>query len=156
LLVYIGNLAGSFGFAALVTWTSAIRPEFRQVLTSLGVNAISHPPMTVFWSGVVAGWLLALVAWLVTASHWTTGQAIMTWALTFVLGLGHFAHCVASSGEIMSAVVSGAVGLSAYGSWLAAATLGNILGGVVMVSLLNYGQVETGRRAVGTGLRKAS
>jgi formate/nitrite transporter FocA (FNT family) len=112
--------------------------------------------MTVFWSGVVAGWLLALVAWLVTASHWTTGQAIMTWALTFVLGLGHFAHCVASSGEIMSAVVSGAVKLSAYGSWLGAATLGNILGGVVMVSLLNYGQVETGRRAVGTGLRKAS
>jgi len=155
-LVYAGNLIGSLGFAMLLTRTSAIRPEFRDVLISLGVSAVNHPPLTVFWSGVIAGWLLALVAWLVTASHWTTGQAVVTWALTFVLGLGHFAHCVASSGEIMSAVVSGGVGMSTYGSWLGTATLGNIVGGVVMVSLLNYGQVETGRRTARANLRKAS
>jgi formate/nitrite transporter FocA (FNT family) len=154
-LVYAGNLVGSLGFAALAVWTTALRPAVRDALISLGVNSVSHPARTVFWSAVVAGWLLALVAWLVTASHWTTGQALVTWTLTFVLGLGHFAHCVASSGEIMSAVVSGAVGLSTYGSWLVAATLGNIVGGVVMVSLLNYGQVETGRRAA-RHLRKAS
>jgi hypothetical protein len=60
----------------------------------MGAGAIDHPFATVFWSGVVAGWLLALIAWLVTASHWTTGQALITWAMTFILGLGKFAHCV--------------------------------------------------------------
>ena len=59
-LVYVGNLAGSLGFALLATRTSALRPEFRDVLISLGVNAVSHPPLTVFWSGVVAGWLLGV------------------------------------------------------------------------------------------------
>lgn len=156
LLVYAGNLLGSLGFAVLMVNTTALRSDFRDVLISLGVSSVNHSAWTVLWSGVVAGWLLALVAWLVTASHWTTGQAVVTWALTFVLGLGHFAHCVASSGEIMSAVVGGAVELPAYGSWLLAATMGNIVGGVVMVSLLNYGQVETGRGAPGKGLRKAS
>ncbi len=92
----------------------------------------------------MGGWLLALVAWLVTASHWTTGQVVMTWAMTFVMGLGRFAHCVANSGEILSAVLLGKVGMNDYSSWLAAATLGNIAGGVVMVSLLNYGQVKLG------------
>jgi hypothetical protein len=106
------------------------------------VAAIVYP---IGFVSVIIG-LLALVAWLVTASHWTTDQAVVTWALTFVLGLGHFAHCVASSGEIMPAVVSGGVGMSTYGSWL----------GAVMVSLLNYGQVETGRRTARANLRKAS
>jgi formate/nitrite transporter FocA (FNT family) len=64
--------------------------------------------------------------------------------MTFILGLGSFAHCVANSGEILSSAISGAISFGSYGSWLVAATLGNIAGGVVMVSLLNYGQVHIG------------
>ena len=33
-------------------------------------------------SGVIGGWLIALVAWMVTASHWTIGQVVMIWLLT--------------------------------------------------------------------------
>ena len=105
----------------------------------------------------MAGWLLALVAWLITASHWTTGQALMTWTMTFVLGLGKFAHCVANSGEILSSLLAGRVGFDTYGYWLTAATLGNIAGGVVMVSLLNYGQVKLGESSSPESeLRRAS
>ena len=64
--------------------------------------------------------------------------------MTFILGLGEFAHCVANSGEILSALLAGNIEFADYGSWLVAATLGNIAGGVVMVSLLNYGQVKLG------------
>jgi formate/nitrite transporter FocA (FNT family) len=142
LFVYAGNWVGSLLFAALATRTSSVRPLLRDVLIGLGINAVDQPFWTVFWSGVVGGWLLALVAWLVSGSHWTTGQAVMTWSLTFVLGLGHFAHCVANSGEILSAVLSGFTPIGDYASWLVAATLGNIAGGVVIVSLINYGQVQ--------------
>jgi len=86
---------------------------------------------------VVGGWLIALVAWIVTASRWTIGQVVMVWLLTFLVGVGRFAHCIATSGEILSAVVA-----RAYAHWLVPATLGNIAGGVVIVSLLNYGQVR--------------
>jgi formate-nitrite transporter family protein len=124
----------------------------------LGADAVDYPFGTVFWSAVVGGWLLALVAWLVTGSHWTTGQAAVTWTMTFILGLGNFAHCVANSGEILSSTLSGSVPLATYGSWLAAATLGNIAGGIVMVSLLNYGQVRLGAEApaADSDLRRAS
>jgi formate/nitrite transporter FocA (FNT family) len=44
-----------------------------------------------------------------------------------------------------------------YGYWLAAATLGNIAGGIVMVSLLNYGQVKLGESSSPeSDLRRAS
>jgi formate/nitrite transporter FocA (FNT family) len=78
----------------------------------------------------------------VTASHWTIGQLAMIWLLTFVVGVGHFSHCIATSGEILSAVVAGVLTAGTYLHWLLFATLGNILGGVVMVSVLNYGQVR--------------
>jgi len=143
-VVYAGNWLGSLVFALLVVKTPALYDGARDSLVELGVHAIAHPFASVFWSGVVAGWLLALVAWLVTGSHWTTGQALVTWAMTFVLGLGKFAHCVANSGEILSSLLAGRIAFADYGFWLAAATLGNIAGGVVMVSLLNYGQVKSG------------
>jgi formate/nitrite transporter FocA (FNT family) len=157
-VVYLGNWIGSLLFAGLIVKTSALQDGARTTLIDLGVKAVDHPFWTVFWTGVVAGWLLALVAWLVTGSHWTTGQAVMTWAMTFVLGLGKFAHCVANSGEILSAVLAGNVAPANYASWLAAATIGNIVGGVVMVSLLNYGQVTLGQPEanVRPGFRRAS
>lgn len=157
-VVYAGNWIGSIVFAALAVHTSALNPGARDTLIELGAAAAGHPFGNVFWSAVVAGWLLALVAWLVTGSHWTTGQALVTWTMTLILGLGKFAHCVANSGEILSAVLAGTVTPSDYASWLAAATLGNIAGGVVMVSLLNYGQVKVGERATDEGgeLRRAS
>jgi formate/nitrite transporter FocA (FNT family) len=91
---------------------------------------------------VIGGWLIALVAWVVTASQWTIGQLAMVWILTFVVGVGKFSHCVVTSGEIISAILIGPVTVGAYLQWLLLATTGNIVGGVVIVSVLNYGQVR--------------
>jgi formate/nitrite transporter FocA (FNT family) len=98
----------------------------------------------IFWTGVIGGWMIALVAWMVTASHWTIGQIVVIWLLTFIVGLGHFAHCIAATGEILSAVFAGSLPFSAYVRWIIPATLGNATGGVFIVSLLNWGQVTAG------------
>jgi len=91
---------------------------------------------------VIVGWLIALVAWVVTASQWTIGQLAMVWFLTFVVGVGKFSHCVVTGGEIISAVLAGDATLGQYLQWLVLATSGNIVGEVVIVSVLNYGQVR--------------
>ncbi|MCU1587846.1 MAG: Formate/nitrite family of transporter, partial [Frankiales bacterium] len=62
--------------------------------------------------------------------------------LTFFLGAGHFAHSIAGSGEVLAAVLGGPLALTSYLTWLAGAVLGNVVGGVVIVALLNYGQVH--------------
>jgi formate/nitrite transporter FocA (FNT family) len=141
-VVFFSNVAGAVAFAALAIRTGALKTEIATALVDLGKQAVSQPAAQVFWSGVLGGWLIALVAWMVSASHWTIGQLAMTWLLTFVVGVARLAHCIATSGEILSAVVHGDVAVGAYAYWLLLATLGNIAGGVVIVSLLNYGQVK--------------
>lgn len=141
-VVFVCNILGAVCFAALAIRTQALRPEISHALVRLGQNSAPGSFSHLFWSGVVGGWLIALVAWMVTASHWTIGQVVMIWLLTFILGVGQFAHCVVSSCEILAAVMAGAVSVGAYFHWLLAATLGNIVGGVGIVSVLNYGQVR--------------
>ncbi len=145
-VVFGSNVVGALLFALLVTRTGALRPEYVEVLTSLGRQAASPTTAQVFWSAVIGGWLIALVAWMVTASHYTIGQIAVIWLLAYVVGAGHFAHCIATSGEIWAAVVKGALPVGEYFRWLAPATLGNVVGGVTIVSLLNFGQVVAGEQ----------
>jgi len=144
--VFVSNVIGALIFAALATRTPALMPAYREELIKLGLAAVGSSLGFVFWSGVIGGWIIALVAWMVSASHWTIGQIAIVWMLTFVVGIGHFAHCIATSGEILAAVVSGFAPTLTYLRWLAIATMGNIVGGVMIVSLLNYGQVKAGEQ----------
>jgi formate/nitrite transporter FocA (FNT family) len=108
----------------------------------LGTQAANPAMRHIFWSGVVGGWIIAMVAWLVSGSHSITGSVAVIWALAFIVGAGHFAHCIATSGEVLAAVLSHGVSVSGYFRWLAAAAAGNIVGGVMLVTLLEYGQVK--------------
>lgn len=143
-VVFFCNILGAIAFAALVIETDALTPEIHSVLVQLGAAAAHGSNSHVFWSGVIGGWLIALVAWLVTASHWTIGQIAVIWLLAFVVGVGHFSHCIANTAEIMSAVFAGGVPFNRYLAWLGLATAGNIFGGVSMVTMLNFGQVKVG------------
>ncbi len=149
--VFAANIVGALLFAALTIKTSALTPDVRAALASLGRQTVDGGFGHIFWSGVLGGWIIALMAWLVSAARFTLGQIALTYALTFVVGAAHLAHCIAGSGEALSGVLAGSVGAAQYVSWLAAATLGNTAGGVLMVSLLNYGQVAGSGRNSGDG-----
>lgn len=141
-IVLPSNVAGAFLFALLAARTRALQPDTLHALVPLGTQAASPSMRHIFWSGVVGGWMIAMVAWLVSGSHSITGSVAVIWALTFIVGAGHFAHCIATSGEILVAVLGHGVSLAGYGRWLLAATSGNIAGGVLLVTLLEYGQVK--------------
>ncbi len=143
-VVFASNVAGAVFVGWLLMKTGALPPNFADALAGLGVHAAEGHFTLIFAKGVIGGWLIALVAWMVTASHWTIGQIVVTWFLTFIVGAGHFSHCIASSGEIFAAVMSGHLHYFDYFRWLLPATLGNITGGVAIVTLLNYGQVRLG------------
>jgi formate/nitrite transporter FocA (FNT family) len=115
-------------------------PDTRHALMELGLQAANRSPSAIFWSAVTAGWIIATAAWLVSGSHSITGSVMILWILTYVVGLGNFAHCIATSGEILSAVVGGQLGTGSYFHWLWIAVAGNVCGGVFMVTLLEYGQ----------------
>jgi formate/nitrite transporter FocA (FNT family) len=136
------NVCGALAFAALAGMTHAMPADVVKAIAQLGMNAAHDPTATVFWSGVVGGWIIATAAWLVSGSHSITGSVMVIWMLTFVVGLGNFAHCIATSGEILTAVLTHQLPWAAYPHWFGPAVGGNICGGVGMVTLLEYGQAR--------------
>jgi formate/nitrite transporter FocA (FNT family) len=143
-IVLPSNVLGALAFAAIAGLTGALHPNVVHALSQLGLEALHRPVETIFWSGVMGGWIIATVAWLVSGSHSITGSVMIIWMLAFVVGLGNFAHCIAASGEILTAVLVGQASLTSFLHWLWLAVAGNICGGVGMVTLLEYGQVVYG------------
>jgi formate-nitrite transporter family protein len=141
-VVFSANVAGALLFAIVCARTRALEPQALAAMAHFGVSAASLPAKHIFWSGVIGGWIIAMVAWLVSGSHSITGAVALIWSLTFIVGLGHFAHCIATSGEILAAVLSHQLPWLAYFAWLLPATCGNIAGGVILVTLLEYGQAK--------------
>lgn len=141
-IVFPANVGGAFLFALLAARTKALQPEILHTLAQLGSSAAEPSLRHIFWSAVVGGWIIAMVAWLVSGSHSITGSMAVIWTLTFLVGLGHFAHCIATSGEILVAVLTHTVAVGSFFRWLLMASLGNITGGVLLVTLLEYGQVK--------------
>ena len=138
------NVLGALAFAALATLTSAVSPHVVQALAQLGLESIHREPSAIFWSGVMGGWIIATAAWLVSGSHSITGSVMIIWMLTFVVGLGSFAHCIAGSGEVFAAILSHQAPWRSFPAWFFPAVAGNICGGVGMVTLLEYGHVFVG------------
>jgi formate/nitrite transporter FocA (FNT family) len=139
-IVLVFNCLGTLAFAALAVRTDALQPRYVDSLAAIGVEIANHSLSGIFWSAIIGGWIIALVAWLVSGSHSISGSMLLIWLLAFVVGLGHFAHCIASSGEVLSAVLHHQLPAMSYFRWLWPAVLGNIVGGVGLVTLLEYGQ----------------
>ncbi|MBV8988613.1 MAG: formate/nitrite transporter family protein [Solirubrobacterales bacterium] len=141
-IVLAANLVGVCVFALLVVYSGAIPATVVNELVSTGKEATRGEWSAFFWSAIFGGWLLALVAWLVQATPAVIGQIVLIWSLAFVIGVAGFDHCVSTTAEVLCSVFKGHVEAGHFFSWLAAVVLGNIAGGVLIVAVLNYGQVR--------------
>lgn len=144
-VVLPANVLGAFAFGCLASYTSAFDPATVEKIRQLGSAALAHPSTQIFWSGVIGGWIIALAAWLVSGSHSITGSVMVIWMLTFLVGLGNFAHSVATTCEVFVTVMLNQAPWSEFPRWFGPAVAGNICGGVILVTILEYGQVMHGK-----------
>ena len=75
-IVFACNLVGALLFALLAVKSAALSPDILSQMVRLGTEAVDGSSGHFFWSAVVGGWVIALVAWVVTASHWTSGHGV--------------------------------------------------------------------------------
>lgn len=140
-VVAVSNLVGALAIATLMATTTATPAKIDEQMAMLGVETVDQPGLTIFFTAVVGGWIIALMTWMVTAANNTSAQVMIIFAMTFVVGAGHFTHSIAGAAESFVAVMRGEVPVSLVLGWLGLALAGNTVGGVVMVALFNYGQV---------------
>ncbi len=148
IIVYFSNLLGAGLFSLLLVLTGpslgVIDPEsLRDAARSL----VEHPFQVIFLSGLMAGWLMGLLSWLVTAGKETIAQIFLVWLVTSSIGIGKLHHCIVGSIEILPAVYLNLdFVLWDFVRTIFWTTLGNIAGGVVFVAVLKYTHaVRTGK-----------
>ena len=137
------NVLGAALFAYAVERTSAFEPDAKRAFLALGMEGMAPAVGTILVKGVFAGWLIALMVWLLPVAE--AGRIWIIVLLTYVVGLGQLSHVVAGSVDALYTVAAGAHTWPQYvGHFLLPALAGNCVGGVTMVAALNYAQVAAG------------
>lgn len=139
-IVYVGNLLGSGAFAVLGFYASlSLDLAQRQTFIEIASTFIELSPLGVSLGAVMAGWLMALLAWILSSVGDTISRIVVIFAVTFIIGFSHLPHCVAGNTELIAGMIAGAdITVVEWARFQALTTLGNIVGGVVFVGLLNY------------------
>ncbi len=139
-VVLLANLIGAACFAIAVAHLPVFSDDVRSAFLEIGRAAAAPAFLTIVLRGIVAGWLIALMVWLLPSSG--TARPFVIMLVTYVVGLGSFSHIIAGSVEVLYVVASGHMSVGAYLlAYLLPVFIGNCIGGVSLVALLNYGQV---------------
>ena len=131
------NLLGTYIFAALLSVPGVFPDNVRASLMSVAVEAVGGEFWPTVVKAVLAGWMIALMVWLLPSAR--TAKMFVIILLTYFVGIGHLSHIIAGSVESAYAVFNGQASVAAYFTrFLLPTLLGNTIGGVGMVALLNH------------------
>ena len=141
-VVLIGNILGAFMFAMLVGWSNFLEPKTYEEFSAIGHEALRNTFLQTFISGIFAGWLIALMVWMLPAA--SANQVSTIAVMTYLVGLGGLAHVIVGSVEVLYLVVTAETGIGSFLQFFIPSLLGNVLGGFIMVTWLNHAQVTSG------------
>lgn len=140
-LVFAANIVATLLFAAAASIPHLFQPEATEAFVKLGVKAVEPGFGVVLLKAVFAGWLIALMVWLMPAA--ASARIFVIIAVTWLISVAQFSHVIAGSVEGVFAALHGAIGWTDYLlGFLIPAFIGNSVGGVVVVALLNHAQVK--------------
>lgn len=141
-LVIAGNLTGALVSSGLLVSADTV-VHARSGYLEIGRHLVHFDMVSLFVSALLAGWLMALGAWLVMATQPTLSQIISIYIVTFIIGIGGLHHSIAGAVEIFTAYFIGdLLTLQQVGRFIGMAILGNMVGGTIFVALLNYGHIR--------------
>jgi len=104
-IVLAANLAGTIAFAALIAPEHIFPEPVRQSLVAIGEEVLAGPNGPKFLKAMLAGWLIALMVWLLPSAR--SARLLVIMLLTYVVAIGRFPHIIAGSADAAFAVLSG-------------------------------------------------
>jgi formate/nitrite transporter FocA (FNT family) len=154
-VVLAANLVGAHLFAWVVANTAMFRPEVRHAMLEIGTDVGRVGFGAAILRGIFAGWLIAMVVWMLAAID--TGRIMVIVILTYVVGLAGLTHIIAGTVEALFPVMAGVKSWISVGwGYMLPTLIGNSIGGVSLTAAVNHAQVVSGmvkrrprRRVVG-------
>lgn len=138
------NLVGAAIFAFLLSRPGVLDAGPREHVVGMAEHALDYPFWTAFVKALFAGWLMTILTWLLIAADGLGPRLVLIWLIGTLIILGEFAHIIISGAELFMAgffepeIVVTDWFRGSFWPMLA----GNVVGGVVFVTLLFYVQAQ--------------
>src|ERR1700684_2584981 len=143
-VVLAANLVGTFLFALCVGRIGIFDAHTQQCLTQIGFAHIGAGFGTVLVRAIFAGWLIALMVWLLPSAESARVSIIII--ITYLIGISGFNHIIAGSTTMLFLVVTKSISWGTYVVQFFIPTLiGNVIGGLALVAALGHAQVIGGK-----------
>lgn len=145
-VVFAANLTGAHLFAWVAGNTPMFRPGVQNAMLVVARQAVDVSFGAALLRGIFAGWIIAMVVWILAAVDVDRVLVIVT--LTYTVSLAQFTHVVAGSVSVLFLVMVGAKswGSVAWG-YIFPTLIGNCIGGVSLTAAINHAQVVAGMGA---------
>jgi len=148
IVVLAGNFLGGAAGAAALAYGEVLSPAAADVAVTVAHKGIETGAWSLFVKAVFAGLIVAGVVWVEYAARDTISRLVVIYLAFLAIPLGGLFHVVVSFTETMYLTFVGdlslVVGLTEF---VIPVLLGNTVGGVVLVTLVNYFQTSERRLA---------
>lgn len=130
------------GFAMVAMYITAF-PRLEESAIELGAHFIERGVgLEGFLGAVIAGIVITIMTWMQSGSDSAGGRLVAAVAAAFMLSYGELGHVIVASLEILAGIIAGAP--YGYADWFPLfwqMALGNLVGGVGLVTILRLVQV---------------
>lgn len=140
-IVLAANLVGCFLMAWFLADTGALSHPIAQAVVDIGHKLMANSPLDMFLKGIVSGWLIAALVWMLPSAEGT--EIFVTTLITYLIALGGFTHVIAGSVEALYMWFAGLEPLSrVVFSFFFPTLFGNVAGGTLLFAVVSYAQVR--------------
>lgn len=154
-IVLFANVVGAAGIAFILANTGILDPDVAETAFSISDHALHVPWWDLFFKAILAGGLVATMVWLVHAARETIARFVIIWVIMILIPAGNLFHCVTGSLEMFYLVFNGSAELlSVFTNFFVPVVLGNTIGGIVFVTLINYGMTAEPRFRNSNGIQR--
>jgi len=140
-VVFAANMVGTFGFALFNALLPGTNAEVMGAMLELSRHALDKSWFDQFVFGIGAGFLIAVIVWLLPSAGGTKLLVILLF--TYLIAIADFSHIIVGSVEAFLLVLTGEIGmLEMVWRFTVPVLIGNIIGGSALFALLAYAQVK--------------
>lgn len=136
-----GNLIGCACAALAFHLVPFFDADTDSAFRTLSLEVMEKKPTAMFVSGIISGWLIATMVWMLPSAGAAKIWVIML--MTYLVAIADLTHIVVGSVEILYLVFTGAIPWYQFIWPFALPTLaGNIIGGTFIFALISHAQIR--------------
>ncbi|MGN0223151.1 MAG: formate/nitrite transporter family protein [Muribaculaceae bacterium] len=138
-MVWVGNFAGALALTYFLVYQAGLvdSEPYRSAIATIAQTKTSLSPAVIFLRGIGANWCVCLAVWFGLTADNIAHKAVACWIPVAVFVILGFEHCIANMFYIPCGMMCGAaVSVADMAYNLLWSTLGNVVGGALLVGIL--------------------